>query len=88
MVMEGKSKPYEVRSEERVEEIAARWREENGMKDDDLRLMAEGRMVSWEQLADLEDGATVQVLDEESEEPLGVGGRVWDEEWRKNNLKS
>ena len=32
------------------------------MRDDDLRLMAEGRMVSWEQLADLEDGATVQVL--------------------------
>ena len=60
--MEGKSKPYEVRSGERVEEIAARWREENGMRDNDLRLLAEGRMASWEQLADLEDGATVQVL--------------------------
>ena len=42
--------------------MAARWCKENGMKDEDVRAVAEGRMVRWNELADLEDGTIVKVM--------------------------
>ena len=39
-----------------------RWCTENGMAAEEVRLMAEGRMVGWDDLANLADGATVRVL--------------------------
>ena len=50
----------------------------------EVRLMAEGRMVEWEDLANLADGTVVQVLgnicgngkevqEKEGEKPVGIG---------------
>ena len=59
MIMEGKSRPLDVEVEEEGEEIAERWCKMNGMNDCDIRLMAEGRIIGWNQLVDLGDGAMV-----------------------------
>ena len=52
MVLDGRSRPWD---------ICERWSKENGMAAEGFRLMAEGRMVGWNELAKLV-GAVVQVL--------------------------
>ena len=62
MKFDGKSRPWDIGVEERGRELKERWREESGMAAGEVRLMAEGRMVEWEDLANLVDGTIVQVL--------------------------
>ena len=62
MMMDGKSRPLDVEPEEDGKEVAERWRKMTGMGDCDIRLMAEGRNISWDKLVDLENGSVIQVL--------------------------
>ena len=62
MMMDGRSRPLDVGPEEDGKEVAERWHKMNGMGDCDIRLMAEGRIIGWNQLVDLGDGSMVQVL--------------------------
>ena len=84
--MEERSKPWDTGAEAEGEEMAARWCKENGMKDEDVRAVAEGRMVRWNEQVELEEGTIVQGYgkspwrngeeeeqEEEREEPLGIG---------------
>ena len=62
MKFDGKSRPWDIGVDERGRELRERWEKENGMAPGEVRLMAEGRMVDWEDLVNLADGAMVQVL--------------------------
>ena len=62
MMFDGKSRPWDVEVEERGRELKERRRKENGMAVGEVRLMVEGRMVGWGDLANLADGTVVQVL--------------------------
>ena len=58
MKFDGKSRPWDIGvggTRERIEK-------ENGMAAGEVRLMAEGRMVEWEDLTNFVDGTIVQVL--------------------------
>ena len=48
--------------DEQGRELKERWEKENGMAVGEVRLMAEGRMIGWDDLANLADGTVVQVL--------------------------
>ena len=63
MKFDGRSRPWDIGEEERGRELKERWEKENGMAAGEVRLMAEGRMVGWEDLANLVDGSAVQVLE-------------------------
>ena len=62
MKFDGKSRPWDVGVEERGRELKERWRKEKEWRPGEVRLMAEGRMVGWDELAKLVDGTVVQVL--------------------------
>ena len=62
MMFDGKSRPWDIGVEERGRELKERWEKENGVAAGEVRLMAEGRMVGWDDLANLADGTIVQVL--------------------------
>ena len=49
MIMDGRSRLLEVGPEEDGKEVAERWRRMTGMGDCDIRLMAEGKIVGWDQ---------------------------------------
>ena len=51
MKLNGKSRPWDIGVEERGIELGVRWEKENGMAAEEVRLMAEGRMVGWDELA-------------------------------------
>ena len=88
MMLDGRSKPWDIGAEERGEELKERWSRENGMVAEGVRLMAEGRMVGWNELLKLEDGAVVQVLgsmcggmEKKSRKRKGKNPRVSDDGW-------
>ena len=62
MMFDGKSRQWDIGVEERGRELKERWEKENGMAVGEVRLMAEGRMIGWDDLANLADGTNVQVL--------------------------
>ena len=63
MVFDGKSRPWDIGAEELGEEMRERdVGKENGMAAEGVRLMAEGRMVGWNELAKLVDEAIAHVL--------------------------
>ena len=62
MKFDGKTRPWDIGVEERGRELRERWEKENGMAAGEVRLTAEGRMVEWEDVVNLADGAMVQVL--------------------------
>ena len=51
----------DIKAAERVRELKERWENENGMVVGEVRLMAEGRVLGWDGLANLADGTIVQV---------------------------
>ena len=53
MKFDGKSRPWDIGVEERGRELRERWVKENGMAAEEVRLMVEGRMVGWDDLANL-----------------------------------
>ena len=55
MVLDGRSRPWNIGAEEQGEELRERWSKENA-----VRLMAEGRMIGWNELTKLVDGAVVR----------------------------
>ena len=61
MMFDGKSRPWDIRAGERVKELKERWEKENGMAVGEVGLKAEGRMLGRDGLANLADGAIVQV---------------------------
>ena len=75
-MMDGRSSPLDVGPEEEGEKIAERWYKMNVTNDWDIRLMAEGRIIGWNQLVDLEDGSMVQVL-----------GNIWGGTKKKSKKK-
>ena len=62
MMFDGKSRPLDIGVDEQGRELKERWEKENGMAVGEVRLMAEGRMIGWDDLANLADGTVVQVL--------------------------
>ena len=62
MMFDGKSRPWDFGVEERGTELKERWEKENRVAAGEVRLMAEGRMIGWDDLANLADGTIVQVL--------------------------
>ena len=62
MMFDGKSRPWNIKVGERGRELKERWEKENGMAVGEVRLMAGGRMLGWDGLANLADGTIVQVL--------------------------
>ena len=60
MKFDGKSRPWEIGVEERGRELKERWGKDNGMAE--IMLMAEGRMVGWEDLSNLAERTFVRVL--------------------------
>ena len=61
-VLDGRSKPWDIGELEGGDELKERWGRDNGMAAGEVRLMAEWKLVGWNELAELEDGTTVQVL--------------------------
>ena len=59
--MDGESRPWDIGVDERGE-LKERCEKENGMAVGEVRLLAEGRMIGWDDLANLADGTIVQVL--------------------------
>ena len=85
MMFDGKSRPLDIGVDEQGRELTERWEKENGMAVGEVRLMAEGRMIGWD---DLENSASgdycagfgknmrwngKEVQEEEGEESLGIG---------------
>ena len=62
MQFEGKSRPWDIRCDEGGDEMEKRWREKNGMGDEGMQTVSEGRVVSWNEKKNLENGAIVQVM--------------------------
>ena len=62
MMFDGKSRPWDIGVEERGRELKERWEKEHEMAVGEVRLMAEGGMIGWDDLANLADGTIVQVL--------------------------
>ena len=60
MMFDGKSRPWDIKAGECVRELKERWENENGMAVGEVRLMAEGRVLGWDGLANLADGTVVQ----------------------------
>ena len=87
MIFVGKSRPWDIGVEERGRELKERWKKENGMAVGEVRLIAEGRMIGWddcgkfggcEYCAGFEkylwwNGKEVQEEEEEGEESIGIG---------------
>ena len=61
-MFDGKSRPWDIGVDEQGRELKERWEKENGMAAGEVRLMAEGRMIGWDDLANSADGTIVQVL--------------------------
>ena len=62
MQFEGRTKPWDVLYSESGNEMERRWREKNGMEGVGMHMVSEGRLVDWNGIKDLADGATVQVM--------------------------
>ena len=61
MMFDGKSRPWVFKAGERWKELKERWEKEDGMAVGEVRLMAGGRMLGWNGLANLADVTIVQV---------------------------
>ena len=75
----GDQNPWDIRAAEEGNDVKYRWSRENGMAVEGVRLMAEGNMVGWNELAELDD-ATMQVL-----------GNMWrkgEEKWKKGRRRN
>ena len=68
MQFEGKSRPWDFQCDEGGDEMVQRWREMNGMGDTGTHMVSEGRVVSWNDIKNLEDGAIVQVMGDRTED--------------------
>ena len=83
MMFDGKSRPWDIGVEERGRELKERWKKENAMAVGEVRLMAEGRMIGWDDLANLRMGLLCRFgkylwwngkeVQEEREESIGIG---------------
>ena len=62
MMFDGKSRPLDIGVDEQGRELKERWEKENGMAVGEVRLIAEGRMIGRDDLANSASGIIVQVL--------------------------
>ena len=56
MMFDGNSRPWDIGVDEQGRELKERWEKENGMAVGEVRLMADGRMIGWDDLANSADG--------------------------------
>ena len=63
MQFEGKSRPWDIQCGESGDEMGKRWREMNGMGELGMHMVSGGRVMSWNDIKNLEDGAIVQVME-------------------------
>ena len=62
MQFEGRSRPWDVRCDEGGDEMERRWREKNRMEGVEMHMVSGGRVVDWNGIKELGDGAMVQVM--------------------------
>ena len=89
MQFEGKTKPWDVLCDEGGDEMERRWRENNRLEGVEMHMVSGGRVVDWNVIKDLADGAMVQVMvnvhggmgkrgkKKETGQPLGIGWSIW-----------
>ena len=62
MQFEGRTKPWDVLCDEGGDEMERRWREKNRMEGVEMHMVSGGRVVDWNGIKDLANGAMVQVM--------------------------
>ena len=62
MQFEGRTKPWDVRWDEGGDEMERRWRDKNRMEGVEMHMVSGGRVVDWNGIKDLANGAMVQVM--------------------------
>ena len=78
MQFEGRTKPWDVLWDEGGDEMERRWRDKNRLEGVDMHMVSGGRVVDWNGIKDLANGAMVQVeKEEETGQPLGIGWSIW-----------